>query len=474
MKHKNLKLAVKNFGPIREGEVEFKPLTVFIGPNNSGKSYMATLLYALTQALTGSVRPPFFPDSLSDEDEQIIEKWTHAIFGRVNEPNKALDSHVRSIFQNHFDCGVERLEKDTQEAIRDYFGVRSLSDLMYQGHEREREFSIDLFGHHSYEELASVREGIDDAYSQIDSRQIISQPLGLEALQNVLKDVAWERMQLFPASFIVFQGMVRLWRQNLASIGMSEGNILYLPAGRSGLLQGWRAIASLGVSLIGRRIGTENFAIPSFPGLAREFTQQLIEIMPPDSYYQEDERLAHAISLMEERILNGKIELRVSSSLPEMTYESVGVSIPVLRSSSMISELAPIHLWMKHILKSGDTLIIDEPEAHLHPENQRLVAQVLVRLMNAGVRVVCATHSSLILHQLSNQILATSSNRLDEVGFAEHDRLNLDDIGVYLFEPSEDGTHIKEVEVDSEFGISEDEFVRVADQIGDETYQLLT
>ena len=127
-----------------------------------------------------------------------------------------------------------------------------------------------------------------------------------------------------------------------------------------------------------------------------------------------------------------------------------------------------------HLLGKGDVLIIDEPEAHLHPENQRLIARVLVRLMNAGVRVVCATHSSLILHQMSNHTLATASGRLDEVGFAEHDRLDLDNIGVYLFELSEDGTHVKEVEVDAEFGISEDEFVRVADQIGDETYQLVT
>ena len=140
----------------------------------------------------------------------------------------------------------------------------------------------------------------------------------------------------------------------------------------------------------------------------------------------------------------------------------------------MISELAPIHLWMRYLLNNGDVLIIDEPEAHLHPENQRLIAQVLVRLMNAGIRVVCTTHSSLILHQLSNQILATSSGKLDEVGFTEHDRLSLEDIGVYLFEPSEDGVYVKEVEVDAEFGISEDEFVRVADQIGDETYQLVT
>ena len=52
--------------------------------------------------------------------------------------------------------------------------------------------------------------------------------------------------------------------------------------------------------------------------------------------------------------------------------------------------------------------------------------------------------------------------------------MDLEDIGVYLFEPSEDGVYVKDVEIDSDFGISEDEFVRVAEQIGDETYQLVT
>ena len=42
-----LKISASNFGPIIEGTVELKPLTVFVGPNNSGKSYMAMLIYSL-------------------------------------------------------------------------------------------------------------------------------------------------------------------------------------------------------------------------------------------------------------------------------------------------------------------------------------------------------------------------------------------------------------------------------------------
>ena len=38
---------VKNFGPILEGTVELRPMTVFVGPSNTGKSYMAILIYTL-------------------------------------------------------------------------------------------------------------------------------------------------------------------------------------------------------------------------------------------------------------------------------------------------------------------------------------------------------------------------------------------------------------------------------------------
>jgi len=38
---------VENFGPIKKGVVKFSPFTVFIGKNDSGKSYIGMLTYAL-------------------------------------------------------------------------------------------------------------------------------------------------------------------------------------------------------------------------------------------------------------------------------------------------------------------------------------------------------------------------------------------------------------------------------------------
>src|SRR5262249_6970299 len=44
-------------GPLRHASIDLRPLTVFIGPNNSGKSFAATVIYsALSHSTTSPIR----------------------------------------------------------------------------------------------------------------------------------------------------------------------------------------------------------------------------------------------------------------------------------------------------------------------------------------------------------------------------------------------------------------------------------
>jgi len=54
------------------------------------------------------------------------------------------------------------------------------------------------------------------------------------------------------------------------------------------------------------------------------------------------------------------------------------------------------------------------------------------------------------------------------------DALDVRCVRVYLFKETSAGTRIEEVHVDDEFGIPEDEFLRVSEAIGDETFALIT
>ena len=73
-------------------------------------------------------------------------------------------------------------------------------------------------------------------------------------------------------------------------------------------------------------------------------------------------------------------------------------------SSAMVSELAPLVLFLRGAVGPGDLLIIEEPESHLHPAAQTKIAQTLARLVRAGVYVVITTHSNWLLQQIGNLI----------------------------------------------------------------------
>ena len=50
---------VKNFGPIEKAEIDLRPLTVFVGESNTGKTYLAALIYALHKHFDGVPQLPW-------------------------------------------------------------------------------------------------------------------------------------------------------------------------------------------------------------------------------------------------------------------------------------------------------------------------------------------------------------------------------------------------------------------------------
>ena len=74
-------------------------------------------------------------------------------------------------------------------------------------------------------------------------------------------------------------------------------------------------------------------------------------------------------------------------------------------SSSAVRSLLDIGLYLRHVAKEGDLLIVDEPELNLHPRNQRRVARLFARLVNLGVRVFATTHSDYIVKELNTLIM---------------------------------------------------------------------
>lgn len=485
METRYLKLSVQNFGPVAQGEFELKPLTIFIGPNNSGKSYMAVLVHALTRGLAGSVHGRFFSFPRLDYLEKHGDEILDALLGLRNllrekspkgrlktPPYPDLPPNLRDLIHKGLNERLRGTKNDVDEALRDYFGCDNVGELIKE--KSKDGLSFRLNEHGGKQPLLAFRLTSQTSGSVVDGT--VS---SLEALQIPDLDEAFILPRTRPRSeremFSLGPFWFTLWR-NLLSANEIPDESYYLPAGRSGILQGWPVLASLAVEAVRRRVGFERVDIAAFSGVAGDFLQVLLEGILPSSRSHRASPIFHpALEVLESRILQGEVVLdRVEHGRPRLLYKTNGLSLPLQRTSSMVGEVAPFDIWIKHFLRPGSLLIIDEPEAHLHPENQRRIATVLVRLAKAGVRVLCTTHSSLILHQVSNHLLASEAD--PEVrakqGYAEQDLLKNSEAGVYLFDVQRDGTHITPVPIEPGFGISEDEFVHVAESIGEETYRL--
>ena len=163
-------------------------------------------------------------------------------------------------------------------------------------------------------------------------------------------------------------------------------------------------------------------------------------------------------------------------SYPEVRYRSREVELPLHRASSSVSELAPLILYLKYYVEPGSVLIIEEPEAHLHPENQRVLAKYLVRLVRRGVHVLITTHSDYLLEQLNNFVLLSrlEPGKRREQGYREDDYLKPDEVAVYVFQYDEGsrGYRISEAEVTEEEGIAQEEFLRVDEALYGETLRI--
>jgi predicted ATPase len=81
----------------------------------------------------------------------------------------------------------------------------------------------------------------------------------------------------------------------------------------------------------------------------------------------------------------------------------------------------------------GDTILIEEPEISLHPGSQVLLQELFAEIVGEGKQIICTTHSPFFILALSKIV--------------ENKKLSKDDIAVYHVEKKEQGTKIRELEL---------------------------
>jgi predicted ATPase len=497
IKRPDLKIGIKDFGPIAEGEIELKPLTVFIGPNNSGKSYAAMLIHSIFESYSPASLggAPFFAvENLFSniENNKILKEVLSELEGRLNNlkivnelqvPNEiTLPEEITQKIA--FEGFKEIYEKRLSNAIEDSYACQ-LSDLIMFGKEN---FSLNIqFNSCSVKLLCkdgklNVGEfpqsntcvnaiiKISEGFDHVKREKIEGREFLIEVDGKPIVGWLWNNDKGFIPSQAIGQLSEFLQFRMLQEFMFP---CYYLPAARSGILQGHRALAA-GIIRKAKYSGIERQQeIPKFPGVVSDFISSILELRESKGTFN---RFTHQL---EDELIKGSIDVRFKDkeTYPEIRYKFHGVEIPLHRSSSSVTELAPIFLYLKYIVKRGNILIIEEPEAHLHPGNIRILAKYLVRLVKKGVNVLITTHNEYLLEQLDNLVMLSSidpKERVERYGYEKGDFLKHTDFAVYEFHYDQNtGTSkIEKARLTKKDGVSQDEFVKVFEELYEETDKL--
>ena len=474
---RNTRIEVTNFGPVAKGAVDLRPLTVFVGRSNSGKTYVASLIYALHRTFAGF--PPFpMVYRSSGPSFGVQHDWSY--FGVESPPTVADLSedeihHVRSKLERRdgpltFSDFPQRLcsavrshveastsfEHDLLADLKRCFDITSVSALRSWG--QPDGMTVATVVSQGNRELwrtdLGVSEGDGTVSVRIEAEDFVLVPEDDKPTRDRLMDAIDRKGSR------VFDDILD------AAMAGREPDAYYLPASRGGIMECRRLIESGLVERSTRWRLEHPRELPTISGIVADFLQRLILYDEGGAVDSPGLDLARDL---ERRVLLGQVRYTGRSKEGvEFEYrpENATRSIRLSRSSSMVSELAPVVLMLRGFVKSHDLLILEEPESHLHPHAQMKMAESLAAIVRAGVQVLVTTHSDWLLQEIGN-LLREGELRESPVdpssGSSRRSWLNQDEVGVWLFRDDGPGvgTTVKEIPFDPSEGVDPAEYEEV-------------
>ena len=477
----NVRISAENFGPIVNGSIDLRPLTVFVGPSNTGKTYLATLIYALHKIL-----PDF---SLLPVMYQHLYRFVQDLGDTKTSTGDAYSWEVilQDIVEKLETKGRRFMFADLPEPVRERWQI-VLANSEVLGESLATELGR-CFGLQSVSELVGLWGTSDSAKFSVNVSEKCRSLWHFDmkiSTSGTTTDGRIEDMLLFPDGEAIASrwGYIKFGELIKKTIGEFFEELLYsatwndrrseshyLPAARSGIMQSHRVIAS---SLVANatRVGLDPFpALPTFSGVTADFMQQLIHYEDERSA---DELMKNLADALEREMLDGEIRgnRALAGGIPDFVYQprKTEENIRLTRASSMVTELAPVVLLLRNAIARGDMLIIDEPEAHLHPAAQTEIAKTLGRLVRTGVRVVVTTHSDWLLMEIGN--LIREGELEEKTGEPINEQplpssLQPSDVGVWLFRKDETsaGSTVEEIPFDRIEGVEPREYEDVAEAL---------
>jgi AAA domain, putative AbiEii toxin, Type IV TA system len=414
-----MKLFVENLGRIRTASIELRPLTIFVGANNTNKTWTAYSLFGILQALRWNnqhvppllERDPAFDSAVArtvadlrarivawPDGSRLLETVRRAdIFQNLAGPIRFVLAapEIRNVTMGN----IAPLARVTLELSTEEMRAGPLVEMRFMADPEARFLTVEYHG--------------DDVAGGV---------YALDELERIVREFAMAR----------------------------HGTVCCLPAERKLL------------SLLSAKILRDHDPLPR-PLVDFAYMIALSKVRP--------DAVRTDILTKLERIVSGRYEMNEST----MSFAPTGggPAFPLTSTASLVKSFAGLAAFLQQARK-GDVLLIDEPEMNAHPRAQAQSAELLALLASRGVTVIVTTHSPYFVEHVGNLIEGAALEDAQKTALAESLFLRdpeafipASSVATYGFEETPDRSEVVVRELDDRMARSIDwgTFSRVSDAV---------
>ncbi len=413
----DFQLNIKNIGKLSDAKIRIGQFTVLAGPNNTGKSTVSKLLYSIFDAMNANHTDVYLKNRT--KPARKILSTLRLITSNKSIDGDTVDSLLKEFENSVRDFKIEDIEKLDKAILKLAGEVEKIQEQFHEINTQEESIGnqkalfpvVDMVREISKNAKEALDELHNELHNEIDDirqKKHIQFGIKYQVMENLIENFQVSslanlqgREDMRSVIDIEYFGEFKLENEELdsriARIDLWEwpqhSGVIYLESPIY-----WKLKNALEDLRIHPRYSRgERVQLSGVPGYFYDMASALKHEYTGDIAFQSlYERLTG------KDVLGGKIAISESGDL---SFHQNGRSFSLPVTAMGVANLGILALLIERkVLDKKSVLFIDEPEAHLHPAWQVIMAETLFELAKGGVTVVIATHSIDILKWLEVEV----------------------------------------------------------------------
>ena len=421
-----MKLKINKFGPINNScQIDLdKKMMVFVGKNNSGKTYLSQLIWGIY-------------NFDNQEEKYYIEDYGH--FSTIIKKEN-IDININEIFfdnEYRFSVSINDFLDNFSKNYSKHISQYKVNKIFKKDIESDLSLKFELKDilNIKIDDGVSGRNWSMEYFKEENSNELeITFILDSDIKKEEIDEIPFELINRYLEGAIIEHTLTK--------------QATYLPSTRLFLPSFYRYIYSFEKDIKDKMIEEfEKLNSNNKSFFASSYTLPVDQLMKKLVFeldkFEKNEFLEKISSIIEGDITIDKSEDIAMADLSYIHKKS-GEKLPMHLSSSMVNQLVMVYLFFKYWNDNDSLLLLDEPEMNLHPKKKIELIELLLDFASKN-QLIIATHSSTMAKTIINYIqLFDLKSKIDdeklktmieenELQLNTNINLSSNDIAIYYF-----------------------------------------